>query len=682
MSQSPREELRLQRYLDGWEIINRMIREDTSWGGRERNCLHLSSGSGSFIDISAASGLDYIQDGRALCRLDFDHDGRPDLVLRNRDGPQLRLLRNTWPSTHRALWVRLEGRKSNRDAIGARITITRAGKTRIKEVRAGAAFLSQSSRWACFGMGADENSPAVSVRWPAGETTDYGALDPATRWVIIEGEKPTPLPFRPPAKETPAPEKETTPDPAPGDGAIETWLVSPMPAPDLPWVDLEGRQRTIEEFRGKPVLLHLFSRDCAVCVSSLDGLLETGKKVHSRGGRHLIASVDLGPIPSGKRNILSRIQAPSIALRFEDKTLAGWNILFRHLFNHRRNLVVPTSFLIDELGNIVKVYRGRTNPARYLDDLGRIPRSDAERIEKALPFPGTYLFPGFQRDLLQLGNAYTDAKLPRQARAVFKSALGVRKGNIDSLFNYAISAAQSGDLEEARKIYLGIIEKRPGYDDARNNLGILDARAGHLDSAREYFRSVLKNNPAHTEAALNLAETWSQAGEFDIAVNIYRAALKHDPGSAILRRMLGLALFRSGAIDESIGAHEDAIRLDPLDLDSYRYLAIILNASGNYRKAAALSVRGLEKNADHAGLLNNHGFALWKLGEKAEAAEELKKSIAADPGFDKPYLNLARLLVETDRAGEAMVVLGALLQRMPGHRQAAAMLDEIQPGNP
>ena len=113
MSQSPREELRLQRYLDGWEIINRMIREDTSWGGRERNCLHLSSGEGNFIDISAASGVDYIQDGRALCRLDLDLDGRPDLALRNRDGPQLRLLRNTWPGDNRALWIRVEGRNCN-----------------------------------------------------------------------------------------------------------------------------------------------------------------------------------------------------------------------------------------------------------------------------------------------------------------------------------------------------------------------------------------------------------------------------------------------------------------------------------------------------------------------------------------------------------------------------------------
>ena len=128
MSQSPREELRLQRYLDGWEIINRMIREDTSWGGRERSCFHLSCGPDRFIDISAASGLDYIQDGRALCRLDLDRDGRPDLALRNRDGPQLRLLKNTWPKSSRALWVRLEGRNCNRDAIGARISITSAGR--------------------------------------------------------------------------------------------------------------------------------------------------------------------------------------------------------------------------------------------------------------------------------------------------------------------------------------------------------------------------------------------------------------------------------------------------------------------------------------------------------------------------------------------------------------------------
>ena len=59
MSQSPVETLKLQRYENGWEAINRMIREDLSWGGRERNCLHVGGSDGTFANISAASGVDY-----------------------------------------------------------------------------------------------------------------------------------------------------------------------------------------------------------------------------------------------------------------------------------------------------------------------------------------------------------------------------------------------------------------------------------------------------------------------------------------------------------------------------------------------------------------------------------------------------------------------------------------------
>ena len=685
MSQSPREELRLQRYLDGWEIINRMIREDTSWGGRERNCLHLSSGEGNFIDISAASGVDYIQDGRALCRLDFDLDGRPDLALRNRDGPQLRLLKNTWPGDNRALWVRLEGRSCNRDAIGARISVTSSGRTRIKDIRAGAAFLSQSSRWTCFGLGEEKTAPAVSVRWPGGETTSYGALDPADRWLIIQGEKPSRLPFRESKQElaaaTQAP-KAPTPVDAEESSSIETWLVAPVTAPDLPWIDPQGRQRRLGEFRGKPLLLHLFSRDCAVCVSDLEALIATGKEISRMGAVNLIASVDLGPVPDGKRDLLAKISGPSIGLRFERETLAGWNILFRHLFNHRRDLVVPTSFLIEESGKIVKVYRGRTDPARHLADLGKIPRSDSLRRKKALPFKGRYLYPNFQRDLLELGNAYSEAGLPLQARAIFKSTLAARGENLDTLFNYAISSAQSGNQGEARKIYLEILKKRPGYADARNNLGILEAQAGRLEQAREYFSSVIQDNPAHTEAALNLANTWLQEGNFETAATVYRKALLHDTESAKLRRMLGFALFRGGFVEESISSHKEAIRLDALDLDAYRNLAIILNATEGYREAAAISVRGLKNDPNHSGLLNTHGFALWKLGDTARATGEFKKAISAAPDFDKPYLNLARMLADTARPDDAMAALGALLQRMPGHPQAMEQVEKLRLGNP
>ena len=144
----------------------------------------------------------------------------------------------------------------------------------------------------------------------------------------------------------------------------------------------------------------------------------------------------------------------------------------------------------------------------------------------------------------------------------------------------------------------------------------------------------------------------------------------------------GFALFRGGFVEESISSHKEAIRLDPLDLDAYRNLAIILNATEGYREAAAISILGLKNGPNHSGLLNTHGFALWKLGDTARASAEFKKAISAAPDFDRPYLNLARMLADTARPDDAMAVLGALLQRMPGHPQALEQIEKLRSGNP
>ncbi|NIP94146.1 MAG: CRTAC1 family protein, partial [Akkermansiaceae bacterium] len=77
-----------------------------------------------------------------------------------------RLLRNAGEGGH---WValRLEGRKCNRDAIGARAVVTLpGGATRSKTVRAGDGFLAQSSRWLHFGLGQAESIEGLVIHWP------------------------------------------------------------------------------------------------------------------------------------------------------------------------------------------------------------------------------------------------------------------------------------------------------------------------------------------------------------------------------------------------------------------------------------------------------------------------------------------------------------------------------------
>jgi len=687
VSQSPREALRLQRYLDGWEIINRMIREDTSWGGRERSCFHLGCGDGSFVDISSASRLDFIEDGRALARLDLDRDGRPDLVLRNRNAPQLRILRNCWPHVGRALWLRLEGRRSNRDAIGARVTVEIDDKKIVREVTAGRAFISQSSRWLSIGLGDSKGPTSVTVRWPGGRIDEHPAgLDPASRWILVEGEPPRSEPFarrEDSIFETiPNPLASTgTPRRHPPSSSVESWLLDPLPAPSFGWPDDATPTATLLAHRGKPLVIHLVSRDCSVCVEKIAGLVSSAARLDAAGARVLFVSVDTDVGASEALTFLSQVEPPAMAIQATDKGLAAWNVVHRRLFNWRRDLVVPTSFLVDEQGRIVKIYRGRTPTSSFVRDLRQMPRSDAERRSRALPFSGRTLHAEFRRDLIQLAAALTEAGLPTLARATYAYAArvsGDRPANVETMFNVAITAAASGDVSEARRLYTEILRLRPDFDDALNNLGVLALRDGRVPEARRQFRQALSHNPANVDAALNLANTYLDPGAGPDAarraLTILEDILRHDPEAPRVLARVWNAHYILGDRAAAIRSLDEALRVDPSHGDSYLNLSILLIAEGRLQKAVSTSREGLLLDPTNAGLRNTLGMSLHGLGRTKEGIAELHEAIRTDPFFDRPYLNLAGIHADDGDPALTTAVLRELLRALPGHPKAIELL--------
>ncbi len=81
--------------------------------------------------------------------------------------------------------------------------------------------------------------------------------------------------------------------------------------------------------------------------------------------------------------------------------IAGcYDIFYRYLFDRRRDLGIPTSFLLDERGAIVKVYQNALTPERLAADLESVPKTAAERVQRALPFAGTLHQGTFQRSSL------------------------------------------------------------------------------------------------------------------------------------------------------------------------------------------------------------------------------------------------------------------------------------------
>ena len=131
--------------------------------------------------------MDFPDDSRAFALADLDHDGRLEVILKNRNAPQLRVLRNAMSGIGNSIAFRLRGTKSNRDAIGAIVTLV-AGKNRqTKYLQAGSGFLSQHSKELFFGVGESNQAVGATVRWPSGQIQTFEHLPVNHRIEIEEG---------------------------------------------------------------------------------------------------------------------------------------------------------------------------------------------------------------------------------------------------------------------------------------------------------------------------------------------------------------------------------------------------------------------------------------------------------------------------------------------------------------
>ncbi len=188
---SPHEARVSHEYEQGWNAINELIRSDGTWSGYERNVFYANNGDGTFSDVSAVVGLDLVEDGRAFALADFDHDGRLEVFLKNRNAPQLRILKNVTQNLPPSIAFRLQGTKSNRDAIGASVTIETGAARQTRMLQAGSGFLSQHSKDVFFGLGEIKSPVRASIRWPSGRVQELRNLPVNHRIWVEEGAEPS-----------------------------------------------------------------------------------------------------------------------------------------------------------------------------------------------------------------------------------------------------------------------------------------------------------------------------------------------------------------------------------------------------------------------------------------------------------------------------------------------------------
>ena len=157
------------------------FRGDISWNGYEHNVLLRNEGPDAngtlqFTDIAMALGADDIKDTRGMAYADFDNDGALDIITNTNPGDsgdvskaRPALLHNNIGTRRNWIAVELQGTQSNRDAVGATVTIETGGEKQLRLLSAGSGFASQNSARLYFGLNDKTQIDALTVRWPSGK---------------------------------------------------------------------------------------------------------------------------------------------------------------------------------------------------------------------------------------------------------------------------------------------------------------------------------------------------------------------------------------------------------------------------------------------------------------------------------------------------------------------------------
>ena len=627
---------------DAWRATNRMLAENGSQARHERNVLLRNDGRGGFDEVAGSAGLDLDQDGRSFAVLDMDGDGDPDLaVMAGRSSPQLRIFRNDYAGRKAALAVRLRGTTSNRDAIGARVSVETERMKRTRWLQAGSGFISQHSKELLFGLGASERVVAVEVRWPDGKQEAFRDVRINERVWIEEGKPEVRSePFRTARAAAPAAAAAARDAADPVAGG--TWLYRSWPAPAFTTHDLSGQERSLSALAGRPAVLLFWE---AAAPESLATLRELDRRRGELGGAAVLA-VALDP-----REDAAAVRAAAAGLQLPvaqaDAELAGtYSVLSRYLFDRREDLRIPTALLLDATGGIAKVYRDRISVDEVVADVPRIAADPAARLARAVPFPGTFYVAPAERNFFQYSLDLAEQGYERAAISGFERAAELDPSAI-TLYNLGTLYTKAGRAPQARRAFERALELDPGHFESSNSLGALLAQNGDVPGAVARFRKALAAKPDFADALNNLGYALFQTGDARQAFDLYQKALRARPDFPEAFNNLGIYYGQGGDLERAEAQFREAVKLRPA-----------------YGEAA-----------------NNLALVLAAKGDAAGATLVVQRLIEAAPEFEAAYVTLARIYLQAGRRREATQVLELLLQRNPKNPAGLEMLRQLR-GSP
>lgn len=574
-----------------------MLREGFSLSGRERKCCFLNTRGERFACVSGISGLDFEDDGRAVGLTDWDQDGDVDMWLVNRNAPRVRMMRNDMPEQGRSLTLRLQGKTSNRDAIGARVEVHCKGTASpkfFKTLHAGDGFLSQGSKWLSFGLGDASHVEKIVVHWPGGENETFSGAEAGRRYLLTEGTGK--------AHELQTATRELRiaigeAKPLADTQQARVIVKNNMPMPDVPYVGLDHLPHTLSENYGRPLFVNLWATWCQPCLAEMREFAQEADRLRAAGVEVLALNVDLrsednnADLEAGSA-LLENLSFPFTAGALSPDGAGTLEVFHRAFLSLRTPLPLPSSFLVAPDGTLCAIYKGPVAVDQLLADVERIALPPDETRSDGLPLPGKWHYP-------------PAPKSPKSIAFAF-----MREGFLDEGIAYVTSYF---DAYEARPNFATLVKQR---------------------KVQMYL----------SDFAGMLADLYRLKGDRAGVVAAYERALRYDPQFAVGHRDLASALAVDGRLSEALPHFAAARRLMPDDAKIASDYGVAMAMNGNLPEAIAQLEAALNLEPDFHSARANYAKALNAAGRSAEAIEQYRELLRRKPRESAVASALAWLL--------------------------------------
>ncbi len=644
-----------------------LIRSGFSFGGNQRNRCYLNLGRIGFANFSAASGIDLLNDARALAATDWDGDGDLDIVMTSRTGPRLRILCNQLETENKSLRLLLRGTVSNRDAIGSRVEVFVDDRTtpRVASVTAGSGNLSQSTNRLRIGLGDAKKINKVRVVWPNGKSTDYKGMLPGRSYELVEG------------NDKPAERSGVRFDLAIKPGWVEENRERPnmdrtvfFPKGVLPKISIR-RDNEWFEVKNTPgrSLLAIFHTGSGISESKLNEfgkrneyLAEAGVDCVSifcqAGSEH---ATDMDSLQDRCSQVLESAQWPWPGGVASKASLKKTELAFGDWFSSGVLPEFPFAVLMDDHSTVKALYRGSELAVRTVfDDRMLFQAVSLPELQKLSGIEGHWAWPRTSTKLTRLKERLIALGLDSEAKRLNTASIPETALN---LALHGVELASRGEEVNAAEFFDRAIALDPGCIFAHLRKGRLLLMAGSkknvvggpkttpemkkkfLENAVAAFEDALKLDANSSKALMGFADAKLELNEINPAIDrLLEYINRNENADAAVYANLGRLLFKrkryiesaehlTAAFDRhptlpyvagdlgflylSAGEFSQgrkflrlANRLQPSEQSLVRFLAESEFALGNYNRALELLERVIDESPNQ---LRPKQMVVWLL---------------------------------------------------------------------